>query len=149
MDASLPAGTLRHERIVPAPPEAVRQAFADPARLARWWGPAGFRNEIHEFDLRPGGRWLLTMVAPGGERYTMEKRFTAVEPRRIVVEHVQAGHSFTLEMSFDPAPGGTRVAWTTRFATPEQLEAVREAFTQGNVDNLERLCQEVASGQGA
>ena len=29
----------------------------DPARIARWWGPAGFTNTIHTFDFRPGGEW--------------------------------------------------------------------------------------------
>lgn len=142
-----PAGTLRHERLVAVPPEAAYAAFADPVRLARWWGPAGFRNEIHAFDLRPGGTWRLTMVGPDGARHPMQKRFRVVEPpHRVVVEHAQEGHTFTLDLRFEPSGAGTRLVWVAVFETPQQLEAVRAAFEQGNRDNLERLAQELARG---
>lgn len=34
--------TLTTARILPARPEAVFSAIADPALLTRWWGPNGF-----------------------------------------------------------------------------------------------------------
>ena len=42
----------------------VYQAFAEAALLKEWWGPEGFTNTIHLFDLRPSGRWVLTMHGP-------------------------------------------------------------------------------------
>ena len=42
-------------RVVNAPVEKVFQAWTDPSHLAKWWGPAGFTNTFHQFDLRPGG----------------------------------------------------------------------------------------------
>ena len=38
--------TLHTARTLPASPERVWQALTDPAQLARWWGPAGFANEV-------------------------------------------------------------------------------------------------------
>lgn len=134
-------------RLFPAPPSRVYAAFADPAQLARWWGPLGTSTSIHAFDLRPGGRWHLTMSGPWGEA-TMEKTFDVVEPgRRVVVRHQQAGHTFTLDMAFEPAADGTRLTWRTAFATAGQLAAVRAAFVRGNEENLDRLGAWLAAEQ--
>lgn len=51
-------------RELDAPVEVVYKAFADPFYLKNWWGPEGFTNTIHEFDLRTNGKWLLTMHGP-------------------------------------------------------------------------------------
>lgn len=42
-------------RVLNAAVETVYEAFANPEYLKQWWGPTGFTNTIHEFDLRPGG----------------------------------------------------------------------------------------------
>ena len=64
-------------RTFAAPRERVFEAFSDPTQLARWWGPKGFTNTIHEFDLRPGGMWRLVMHAPNGADYANESRFAS------------------------------------------------------------------------
>ena len=35
---------------------------ANPLHLQNWWGPEGFTNTFHEFDLKPEGRWILTCL---------------------------------------------------------------------------------------
>ena len=35
-------------------------------------GTGGFTNTIHLFDLRPGGRWVLTMHGPEKGNYENE-----------------------------------------------------------------------------
>lgn len=131
------------------PRAAVFAAFTDPERLARWWGPDGATNEFHEFDLRPGGRWRLTMQTRDGARFSMEKEFVEVDPPRlVVVSHRQTGHEFTLRMEYEEVHGGTRLTWRTRFASEEQLAAVEEAFTAGNEQNLDRLAVELAREGG-
>ena len=98
-----PAGTeIVNSRVFDAPADAVFDAFADPALLARWWGPNGFRNTIHEFDLRPGGAWRLVMHAPDGTDYANVSRFITVErPKRILFDHLEPAHRFRLTMEFD------------------------------------------------
>lgn len=120
-------------------PEAVYAAFADPARLALWWGPRGFRNTFHSFDFQPGGDWRFTMHGPDGTDYANHNRFEELEPgRRVVIRHVGAPH-FTLTVTLDPVAGGTRLGWLARFDDAQVLAAVRSYAEPGAEQNLERL----------
>jgi uncharacterized protein YndB with AHSA1/START domain len=142
--SGLASRELVSARTFPHPREALFAAFADPARLARWWGPAGATNEFHEFDLRPGGRWRLVMRMPDGASFPMDKTFVEVDaPRRVAVRHRQTGHDFTLTMDYEEVPGGTRLIWRARFATPEQLAAVQAPFAAANEQNFDRLMAEI------
>ena len=51
-----------------ASPEKVFAAWTDPAQIARWYGPQQFEAPADRItvDLRPGGRWELTMVRRDG-----------------------------------------------------------------------------------
>ncbi len=49
--------TFQTSREIPAPIDEVFAAIATPARLARWWGPAGFTNTFHVCEVKKGGRW--------------------------------------------------------------------------------------------
>jgi uncharacterized protein YndB with AHSA1/START domain len=46
--------TFETSRIFAATPDTVFAALQDPVRLARWWGPVGFRNTFDTCDLRSG-----------------------------------------------------------------------------------------------
>ncbi|MCC6698771.1 MAG: SRPBCC domain-containing protein, partial [Candidatus Hydrogenedentes bacterium] len=48
-------------RLIDAPREKVFRAWTDPEHLARWWGPNGFTNTFHAFDMKPGGAWRFVM----------------------------------------------------------------------------------------
>jgi len=86
--------TFRTSREIPAPAGDVFTAFADPNRLARWWGPAGFTSTFHRFEFVPGGRWVFTLHGPDGKNYPNESVFTAIDAdRRIVIWH-ESGHQF-------------------------------------------------------
>lgn len=56
-----------NSRMFNAPAENVFKAFSDPGLLKKWWGPKGFSNTIHEFDMRLGGIWRY--VGPNGVDY--------------------------------------------------------------------------------
>jgi uncharacterized protein YndB with AHSA1/START domain len=72
-------------RIFDAPREVVFQAWTDPERLQRWWGPKGFTNPVCEVDVRPGGAILIHMRAPDGTVYPMTGVFhEIVKPERLV-----------------------------------------------------------------
>ena len=51
-------------RVMDAPRELVFKAWTDPDHLVHWWGPTGFTNTFHEFDLKPGGVWRFVMHGP-------------------------------------------------------------------------------------
>lgn len=128
---------------IAASPAQVYAAIRDPARVSRWWGPAGFTNTIHEFDFRPGGKWQLTMHGPDGKDYPNESRFTRLVSNEIFeIEHL-SGHHFMLTLELRASDGGTRVDWRQTFDTVEHYERIAEFVAGANQQNLERLAAEV------
>lgn len=147
--AGRPAHALVNTRVFAAPREALFAAFSDPARLAQWWGPAGFTNVFHEFDFRPGGRWHFTMRGPDGASYELEKVFAEiVPPARIGLRQDQKGHGFSLIMTFDVArSGGTEVTWDMRFDDPAEAERLRSFLIPANEQNFDRLAAHLSGGR--
>ena len=136
---------LATSRVLRAPRERVFRAFSDPARLARWWGPNGFTNAFHEFDLRPGGRWRFDMHGPDGARYPNESVFVEIAPpERVVIRHVSAPH-FELRIALEEREGATTVSWRQRFDTADECRRVARVAVQANEENLDRLAAEVAA----
>ncbi|HMC97028.1 MAG TPA: SRPBCC domain-containing protein, partial [Flavobacteriales bacterium] len=46
-------------RVFHAPRALVFEAWTDPLRMARWWGPHQMTNPVCEMDVRPGGKWRI------------------------------------------------------------------------------------------
>lgn len=135
--------TFTHTCLIPASPAAVFAAFAAPPRLARWWGPEGFRNTFAECDFRPGGAWRFTMHGPDGKDYPNVSEFVAVVPNvRVAIRHVNAPH-FVLTVELQAEGDGTRVLWTQVFDDPAVAQAVRHIVEPANEQNLQRLAAEV------
>lgn len=133
-------------RFIAAPPADVFAAFRDPARVERWWGPAGFTNTIHEYVFEPGGRWLLTMHAPDGTNYPNESRFTRIVADQLFeIEHLN-GHHFVLTLELQPHGSGTNVLWRQTFDDVEHYRKLADFVAVANEQNLDRLAAEVTSG---
>ena len=134
---------------VAASPSQVFAAMSDAARVARWWGPAGFTNTIQVFEFEPDGRWLLTMHGPDGQDYPNESRFTRVVPDRVFeIEHLN-GHHFFLTIELHPHADGTEVSWQQTFDTVEHYQRLAEFVAAANEQNLDRLAAEVLRGSGS
>jgi uncharacterized protein YndB with AHSA1/START domain len=130
-------------RLVAATPSEVFAAMSDAARVARWWGPSGFTNTIHEYDFRPGGKWLLTMHGPDGKDYPNESRFTRIVANQLFeIEHL-SGHHFLLTIELAPVPGGTEVKWLQTFDSAEHYQQIAAFVASANGQNLDRLAAEV------
>lgn len=63
-----------------APVPRVWRLWADPARLARWWGPPDHPATVTEHDLSPGGRVAYHVTGPRGERRDGWWSVRSVEP---------------------------------------------------------------------
>jgi uncharacterized protein YndB with AHSA1/START domain len=125
--------------LLDAPPEEVFEAYADPALLARWWGPEGFTNTFHEFDFRPGGRWRFDMHGPDGATFPNESVFVEIDhPSRLVIEHVCAPR-FKLLVTLTRRGGMTELVWRMRHETNAQRERLRALITRANEENFDRL----------
>ena len=127
--------------------EEVFAAIADPERLARWWGPAGFTNTFHEFDFHPGGNWRFIMHGPDGKDYENHNVFESiVRPDLISLQHVcppQFHMTMTLTALLN---GGTRIHWRQRFADAQIRNAVAKFADDANEQNFDRLTAELQRG---
>jgi uncharacterized protein YndB with AHSA1/START domain len=149
-----------------APRALVWQAWTEPGRIARWWGPNGFSNPVCEMDLRPGGAYRLVMRSPEGEDYpiTGEVR-ELVAPALLVMtldcaehpaewhEAVRAGSgrvgpnpagTMVQTVRFEDLGGKTRLSISTRFESTEIRDAmVKMGMNEGWSQSLGRLAQHV------
>ncbi len=133
-------------RIFAAPREEVFAAFADPQRLAQWWGPYGFTNTIHLFDLRPGGSWRLTMHGPDGADYPNQSEFTeVVPPQRIVFQHLGPVHPFRMTMTFTEQGRATALTWRMLHETAAEVAQLGEFLAGANEQNFDRLAAHLAN----
>ena len=132
------------ERQLAATPEAVYAALIDPERLARWWGPAGFRNHFERCEVRVGGAWEFQMIGPDGQRYPNQSRFERLEPGRLwEIRHLNAPH-FVLTIELSVHGEGTLLRWTQSFDEAAVAAALREIVVPANEQNLDRLAAELS-----
>jgi uncharacterized protein YndB with AHSA1/START domain len=135
-------------RLFDQPRERLFEAFRDPRQLARWWGPAGFRNTVQALELRPGGAFRVVMHAPDGTDYANQWRFDAVEtPERIVLQHIEPVHSFQLTLRFVALGAQTLLVWRMRFDARAEAERVRALVEPANEQNLDRLAAHLAGAE--
>ena len=133
--------TFRTSREFPAKPSTVFAAFADPSRLAKWWGPNGFSNTIHTFDFRPGGSWTFSMHGPDGQTYPNECVFSSiVGNEKVVIKH-QSQPQFELTITLHESAAGTLVVWEQVFADASIASAIRHVVEPANEQNLERWAE--------
>ena len=136
-------------KVIQASPTQLFAAMRDPNRIAKWWGPAGFKNTISKYEFVAGGSWLLTMHGPDGTDYPTESRFIRVVPDQVFeIEHLN-GHHFVLTLELVPHAEGTKVMWRQTFDTVEQYQQLAEFVAVANEQNLGRLADEIAANENA
>jgi uncharacterized protein YndB with AHSA1/START domain len=147
-DASIADRSFTHSRLIDAPREQVFAAIADPARLARWWGPNGFTSTFEVFEFRPGGAWRFVLHGPDGTDHPNENRFTdIVAPARVVFEHLGSPHHFELTITLTAQGAGTQVGWHQIFDTAAEKQRIADFVARANEQNLDRLTAEVLRGR--
>lgn len=131
---------INSSRELNAPIEEVYQAFSDPLQLQNWWGPEGFTNTIHEFDLRPKGKWILTMHGPDKGNYENSSVFKIVEPNKLVTWTRLSQPHFDMEIAFEKINElKTRISFKMIFKTIEACEKMKYFVVPKNEENFDRL----------
>ncbi len=124
---------LRMERIFPAEPQRIFQAWTDPEKLVQWWGPEGMTVPHSKMDVRESGAWLTTMRNADGEEFTVSGVYRVIDPpRRLVLtwawhnDGVRDGHETEISIDFDAVDGGTRLVLEQKtFKEPEHRDRHR------------------------
>jgi len=121
--------SVRVSGIVKASPEAVWQAFMDPAALVEWLPPAQMTGVIHRFDARVGGGFEMSLFYPPDERNFVGKtadredrvavRFVELEPPHRIVQAAAFQTpdpalfgEMRIVITLEAVAGGTAVAMT-------------------------------------
>lgn len=131
---------VRSTRTLAAPRERVFAAWTDPVLLAQWWGPHGFTNTFHRFELQPEGLWEFTMHGPNELHFKNTCVFKRIEPPDYLeFDHLKEMHFYKAMVTFTEVEGGTRIDWTMRFDTVEELAPIKAYIAQANEENMDRL----------
>lgn len=131
-------------RVVDAPRDLVWKIWTEPEHVKEWWGPNGFTNTIHKFDLVPGGEWSLTMHGPDGADYPNQIRFIEIiRSERLVYDHGQPedGGSFRTFVHFSDEGGKTRVTMKGVFKTAEYRQLLIDKYgaLEGQQQHIARM----------
>lgn len=145
-------------RIIRASPQAIYDAFVDPAALAAWLPPAGMTAAIDRFEPRPGGRYRMTLTydapdpaSPGksaAEADIVEGRFVELVPGERIVQEADfvsddpafAG-TMTMSWIFVPVDGGTEVTVIADNVPDGIAKADHDAGMQSSLENLARFVE--------
>lgn len=137
---------LKVERLIAAPPERVFDLWTDPDQLVKWWGPDGVDIPDHDLDVRPGGHWRTTMHLPDGSRQTVSGIYRQIErPRRLVFtwgwldENGKRGHETEVTVTFESAPGGTRLRLVQQAFETKQSRDMHGVGWESTFDCLARM----------
>lgn len=127
------------ERLLSASPQEIFAAFEDPAKLARWWGPAGFSNTFELSEFKREGRWEYVMHGPDGRDYPNKCVFREIDPfAKIVIEHIVLP-IYRLTITLEDLGDSTRVTWEQEFENVAFATSMRSFLENANNENLDRL----------
>ena len=131
-------------RVIYAPIEIVYHAFENPNHLKNWWGPEGFTNTFHEFDLIPGGKWILTMHGPEQGNYENSAVFETVIPQQLVTWKRISQPLFDMEIAFEKLRDTeTSISFKMIFETAALCDKMRPFVEPKNEENFDRLEREI------
>ena len=131
-------------RELKAPIEIVYEAFSNPAHLSKWWGPNGFTNTFHEFDLRSGGKSVLTMHGPEKGNYENSSVFKIVEPFKVIKWQRISKPLFEMEVVFKKlSDSETEISFRMIFETEEECNKIKNFAGPKNEENFDRLEMEI------
>jgi uncharacterized protein YndB with AHSA1/START domain len=138
--------TVISSRILEARVDEVFDAYANPKKIVRWWGPSGFTLTTESIDLNEGGHWRFVFQGPGGTEYKNHLIFLKIErPHLFVVDNL-SGPRYHGVVTFDDLGDRTRVTMVWTFENVEVFAKIKDAVAAGNEGNFDRL-SEVLAGQ--
>ena len=138
-----PAGepVMRLTRLFDAPRALVWETFTKAEHIARWWGPHKYAVEVHEFEVRPGGKWRISH-SEGARRMEFFGEYReVVKPERLVRTFCFGDFPpIEEEYEFRDEGGLTRLVCTQRFPNVMGRDMMaRGGAAEGGRQSFERL----------
>lgn len=131
-------------RVLNVSADIAYEAFANPLHLQKWWGPEGFTNTFHEFDLRPEGKWILTMHGPEKGNYENSSVFKIVEPNKLIRWTRISQPLFDMEVGFEKMNSSkSKISFRMIFNRVEERDKIKNFAGPKNEENFDRLEREL------
>jgi uncharacterized protein YndB with AHSA1/START domain len=143
------------DRTYDAPIEDVWELWTTKDGFESWWGPEGFRVEVHEINPTIGGTLFYDMIASGAEQVAHMKAanmplshetrgtFTEVEPlKRLVLRHLidfipgLDPYENFMRVEFSQTASGTRMLLSV---DPHATEDWTKAASEGMASQLTKV----------
>jgi uncharacterized protein YndB with AHSA1/START domain len=149
--------TTQNSLNIKATPQEIYYAFINPSALEVWQAPGDMTAKVHDFDLRVGGGYRMSLFYPDSEKEASGKtsskedrfaaRFIELIPNKKIVQAINFDTSnpdfageMTMEIKLEPIDSGTRVTFLfkdiPKGIRPEDNEA-------GTISSLEKLAKYV------
>ena len=126
-------------RVFDAPRELVFEAWTDPERVGKWWGPNDFTTTTDVMDVKPGGIWLFIMHGPDGRDYKNKIVYIeVVKPERLVYKHSGDEDTepvnFHVTVTFAERGGKSELTMRMVFEWAAELDRVEKEY--GAIEGL-------------
>ena len=151
--------TTQNSMDINATPQTLYKAFTNAAALEAWLAPGEMTGKLHNFDLRIGGGYSMSLYYPQSEKEakgkTAEKedryasRFLELTPFKKIVQAITFNSSnpafageMIMEVSFEQKRTKTKVNIIFRNIPPGIRPEDNEAGTQLSLEKLKRYVKE-------
>ena len=149
--------TTQNSLNIKATPQEIYNALINPKALEVWQAPGDMTAKVHDFDLRVGGGYQMSLFYPDSEKETRgktsskEDRFTArfieLIPETKIVQAINFDTSnpdfageMTMEIKLEPIDNGTKVTFLFKDIPQGIKPGDNEA---GTISSLEKLAKYV------
>lgn len=137
--------TLTLTRLFNAPPEAVFDAWLDPAGMAQWMGPAGVTAEVTTLEAKVGRAYRVQMHTPDGANPAVGGVYKEImRPTRLVFTWVWEYNNQETLVTLTFVPKGDKTEMTLLHEGLATTEA-RDNHNTGWTGSLERLQERLES----
>ena len=141
VDAPADEPAMRLTRTFDAPRELVWETFTRAEHIARWWGPRKYTVTVHEFDVRPGGKWRVSH-SDGAKSVEFFGEYREVVKPEFLARTLCFGDFPPIEerYEFHYEGGRTRIVCSQRFANVMGRDMMaKSGASEGGRESFERL----------
>ncbi len=158
MSASSSGPTSRVSRLISASPEEIFAALVDQSALEIWQAPDAMTAKVHEFDLRVGGGYRMSLYYPDTEPASIGKsaaredrfssRFVSIASPHRVVQAIRFDSAdpanqgeMTMAITLAPETRGTLVTFEFQNLPPGVRPEDNDAGTRSSLEKLSRYVE--------